>query len=79
MKKFFYALSNCNSNKENISFTVINGENLGEKALISDGGFIFFSDENGFLFSMFIEFPPLTLNHEIRFSLYAVIVFYISP
>ena len=63
MEKFFYALSNCNPNKENISFTVVKGEGLGEKALISDGEFIFFSNEDGFLFSNSKELSKI---HETR-------------
>ena len=51
MKNFFEVLSNSILDREKISFTVIKGEGLGEKALMSDGRFLFFSDEEGFLYS----------------------------
>ncbi|MDY6400159.1 MAG: XdhC/CoxI family protein [Synergistales bacterium] len=51
--KFFEIIKNSNPNKENISFTVIKGKGLGEKAIFSDGECIFFSDYKGFLKSNF--------------------------
>lgn len=47
--KFFEVLKNSNPNKENISFTVIKGEGLGEKAIFSDKECIFLSHNDGFI------------------------------
>lgn len=46
---FFKVIKNCNSNKENFYFTLIDS---GEKAVFSDGEAIFFTDKNGFFASL---------------------------
>ena len=53
--KFFEQLANCDPNKENIAFTVINGEGYGEKAILSGGRAIYLSCQDGFLSSRCVE------------------------
>lgn len=49
MREFFQAVDSCNPNVETRTVTVIRGERIGEKAVLSGGAVVWLSDPNGFL------------------------------
>ncbi len=49
--KFFEQLANCDPSRDNVAFTVINGEGYGEKAILSNGRVIHLSRQEGLLSS----------------------------
>ena len=46
---FYEVISEININAENRMLTVVDGEHAGEKAIVSSGSFVWYSDENGFI------------------------------
>ena len=54
MRELFEAIDNCEAGSVNMVLTVLDGEYLGEKALVSDGKLIWESNEEGF-FSKYEE------------------------
>ena len=54
MRELFEAIDNCEAGSVNMVLTVLDGECLGEKALVSDGKLIWKSNEEGF-FSKYEE------------------------
>ena len=48
MKELFKAIESCEGMKNVRALTVLEGEYLGEKALVSDGKLIWKSEEEGF-------------------------------
>lgn len=54
MRELFEAIDNCEAGSVNMVLTALDGEYLGEKALVSDGKLIWESNEEGF-FSKYEE------------------------
>ena len=48
MRELFEAIDNCESGSANMVMTALDGEYLGEKALVSDGKMVWKNCENGF-------------------------------
>ena len=49
MNSYFRTLEKCDPNTVSVSVTVLSGVHIGEKAVISSGGFQYLSNENGFI------------------------------
>lgn len=49
MNEFFRAIENCDPNSDSVSLTVISGESLGEKGVVTDGKIVCLSNGDGFI------------------------------
>jgi len=49
MSEFFKAVKSCDPNTESMTVTVIDGEHIGEKAVITGGSFSYLSEKDGFI------------------------------